>query len=68
MNLVQHVMSSHPKRRFITRAVDSLLVGEGQRRFKVTWEGERVPEQRQLYLKIVQNAVTRHKERESALR
>lgn len=68
MSLQQHVMSSHPKRRFIARAVDSLLSSEGQKRFKISWEGERVPEQRNAYLKHVKNVVSKNKERAHALK
>jgi hypothetical protein len=60
MNLLQHVMSQDSTRhRFIGRAVDSILNVESQKRFKISWEGERVPEQREVYLKTVKNIVRR---------
>ena len=67
MNLSQHVMSTHPKRRFISRAIDAITT-EGAKRMKVSWEGERVPEQRETYLKLVRNVVGRSNDRTHALR
>lgn len=63
MSLIQHVMTrnSSRQRRFIGRAVDSLLSPDNNK-FTISWASERVPEQREVYIRAVRNIVRRDKE------
>ena len=64
MNLIQHVMTrgSNSQRRFISWVVDDLHHTEANQKFKISWAGERVPEQRGVYIQAVKNTVRRGKD------
>ena len=69
MNLLQHVMGrAGTRRKFISRAVESIVEDVNNKRFKISWAGERVTEQREVYLKAVKNVVRKDKDRTQMLR
>ena len=69
MNLLQHVMGrAGGRRKFISRAVEGIVADENNRRFKISWAGERVAEQREVYLEAVRNVVRKDKDRTQMLR
>lgn len=63
MNLIQHVMARDPfkQRRFISNAVEGILSEEAKTKFKMTWGGQRVLEEREVYIRAVRNMVRREK-------
>jgi hypothetical protein len=69
MNLLQHAMSRETgRRKFIVRAVEDMVQADNSKRFKITWAGERVPDQREVYIRAVKSVVRKDKDRSHIIR